>query len=313
MAPLATIMFAGCTCSSGTPAPPAPQPPAAAPPAAAAPQQGAAPQPADTSTPEAAPTPDAAAAGAAEKRATCGRYAAALAGSASEQALLDTPEVASLAGQATDVVFCGAVVLDSEAHCRRFLPDEKGPGMACRQVQAIYHELRAAKPSRMFLFSDVEWQECKKNPATGAAVCDAFREAIQSGDAAKCASAGDLEPMCRAFLALDPSLCRFSPEVESRMKKDMGKEGPSVEESCKAKIESQKFLAKDLPALATSGPPRERAFAKAALGEADACAPFIETAIQQCMGIGAATPAAPAAGAEAAPPAAQGGGAPPNG
>src|SRR5713101_4433412 len=89
------------------------------------------------------------------RRTVCARYVAAVAGHAPDDALLDNPEVRALAVQAPDLVMCGAVVHDSDAPCKRLLPEEHGPTTACRYMQSIFHELRTYPQGRSFLFDEL--------------------------------------------------------------------------------------------------------------------------------------------------------------
>src|SRR5262249_31080292 len=134
-------------------------------------------------------------------------------------------------------------------------------------------------------------------------LCDTLRDAVLSGDASKCASAGVLTSMCRAYIKLDASLCGVPPE--SRAANDLKK---SLTNACKETLQSRKVFAQGLQALAASGAPRGRALAKAALGQPDACAAYAESAIQACLaaGGGTAPPQSPPP-APTAPPAPQGG------
>ena len=83
-----------------------------------------------------------------------------------------------------------------------------------------------------------------------------------------------------------------------------GPEQKRMAEECKRDIKQRARFAQGLKALAESGASKDRPFAKAALGETDACAPLAKSAMDACMGGG--TPAAPtprvgATGAEAPP------------
>jgi hypothetical protein len=112
------------------------------------------------------------------------------------------------------------------------------------------------------MFPDFKYEMCRTDPKL-APFCDRLRQAARSGDPDECTGTGDQESGCRAALLLDESRC--------------GKT-----EGCKKAIEANRVFSKGLKALAESGPPRERALAKAALGDADACTSFAEAAVGVC-------------------------------
>lgn len=221
----------------------------------------------------------------------CDRYVAAVSG-AGALALLDDREVGALAAQApAELVMCGAVRSDSDALCTRLLGTGHGPIMACRHMRSIFHELRGGG-SRSFMFGDADWEECRAIPLLGG-VCDSLRGALRSGDPKECATAGGAESICRAYFALDGSLCRVEGKlavVESLLKL-VGV--PGLEEGCRRTIESRAFLAQGLGWLAESGPPLERELARAALARPDACASFAQPALASCLHRVATGPAGP--------------------
>ena len=140
-----------------------------------------------------------------EPRSACERYVAAVSGRA-KLALLDDPEVGTLAAQAPgDLVMCGAVRSDSDALCERLLPVEHGPGGACQHMRSIFHELRSAG-GRSFMFDDRDWEGCRVIPLFPA-LCDSLRKAMRSADPRDCAATDGAESICRAYIALDKSLC----------------------------------------------------------------------------------------------------------
>src|SRR6185369_16718461 len=106
---------------------------------------------------------------------------------------------------------------------------------------------------------------CRTHPEI-ASICDRWRTAARSGDPNECTGMGKMETECRAELTLDESLCAKTEEPEG----------------CKKAIAVNRVYAKGLKSVAESGPPRDRALAKAALGERDACAPFVEAALGTC-------------------------------
>ena len=248
------------------------------------------PPPAVTSS----PTPDAAAtATVAARRAACESAITVLAGRDTNPAALDNPEVVALATGAPDLVVCGAVATDTVARCTRLMPDDRGPGGACRALVSVFHELKTHPKSHSFLITEDDGKELERISVPPPAVWDAVRKAVRAGDPKECAAAGDLASVCRAFIDLDPAHCRVEgslKDVRVEAPKVAGKPklGSLLADFCKENITSRRFLAQGLKALAESGPPRERDLARAALGGADACAPYAESAMQLCMGAGAA-------------------------
>ena len=215
-----------------------------------------------------------------EPRSACERYVAAVSGRA-KLALLDDPEVGTLAAQAPgDLVMCGAVRSDSDALCERLLPVEHGPGGACQHMRSIFHELRSAG-GRSFMFDDRDWEGCRVMPLFPA-LCDSLRKALRSADPRDCAATDGAESICRAYIALDKSLCHA--EGKLKLVEFLAKlVSTGIEESCRRTIENRAFLAQGLERLAESGPPLERELARAALGRPDACAPFAQSALTSCL------------------------------
>ena len=224
-------------------------------------------------------------------RSPCERYVAAASGAA-KLALLDDPEVGTLAAQAPpDLVMCGAVRSDSDALCERLLPTGHGPSTACLRMRSTFHELRSAG-GRSFMFDDRDREECRWNPLWPA-LCDSLRNAMRSADPRDCAATGGAESICRAYIALDQSLCRAEGKLKlvEVLAKLVGATG--IEDSCRETIKSRAFLAQGLESLAESGPPLERELARAALGRPDACAPFAQPALTSCLqSVDAASPGA---------------------
>lgn len=279
----------------------------------------------DTPTPAGtlAPTPDAAAtATVSARRAGCERALAVLAGRDNDPKALDNPEVARLAVAAPDLVVCGAVATDAVARCTRLMPEDSGPGGACRALVSIFHELKAYPKSHSFLITEDDGKELGLIKVPPSEAWDAVRAAVRSGDPNACAPAGDLAGICRAFIDLDPARCRVEGQlkdarVEAPKVAGKPKLGKLLEDFCKENIKTRGFLAKGLESVAESGPARERVLAQAALGRPDACAQYAEGAMPICMGAGSAaaagTPAAPgrpATGAATVEPAATSSGAP---
>lgn len=307
-------MFAGCTCNGSKPVPvPTPRPQVVAPTAtrvvpAASPTQVVQPATA-TVAPAATPTAAPAAAVDSARRAECERYVAVLSGRTQDRALLDNPEVRGLALQLADLVTCGAVLSDSDALCSRLIPEGHGPSGMCRHTRAMLHELRNYPKGRSFLFDEIDWKDCHEISSLPPTYCDTFRDAMRSGDPKDCARTGDGATMCRAYLNLDKSSCRLEGKLrEAVVELPHRKEGEpkgkvKVERVltyfCEQAIVNRGAFKQGLKALAESGSPREREFARAALGEPDACASFAQSAMEICMGLAAPTSAP--AGTPAAP------------
>jgi len=177
--------------------------------------------------------------------------------------MLADPKFQALAGQSFDLLACRAVATDSDAPCALIPKQEE----ECRYSRSVFHELRTNPNGRSFMFPDLKYEMCRTDPKL-APFCDRLRDAARSGDPSKCKGTGDQEAGCRAAIALDESLC--------------GKT-----EGCKKAIEANRVFAKGLKALAESGPARERALAKAALGDADACTSFAEATARICSDLAA--------------------------
>lgn len=306
MAAIVPWLFAGCTCS-GTPEtktiPAVATRPTAAPQAAAPP---AAPPTAVVvrDTPAAPPL----SADSAAKVSACEKYVAVLSGRKQDPALLDNAELKGLGIQATDLVTCGAVLSDSDVLCTRLIPVEHGPTKMCLHMRAMFHELRAYPQGRSFMLNDVDWEDMRPLRERAPAAMDAFRDALRSADAAKCAQAGDLQSICRAYVNLDKSLCQLQGELaQAEVPVPRRKEGEPatvkakdvLEDACRETIDSRAFLGQGLKKLAESAPARERELAKAALGQADACAVYAQGAMDLCAG--KITTPVPGAGVPATP------------
>jgi hypothetical protein len=204
----------------------------------------------------------------------CGATVAKLVGKGS--AALRDPDVKALAKQSPNLVGCAAVVRDSDEPCDLLSADD---AKSCRKTRSTFHELRDPK-RRGFVLSDADYREC--TASIEASVCDAFRTALRSGDPNQCPSKQPFGAVCRATITLDPALC---PE-----------EGA---EECKKDVERWKVFATGLQGVKKSGSPEERALAAAALGEADACKPIAQAALDSCTAAGAATAGPPATGTTA--------------
>ncbi len=195
----------------------------------------------------------------------CAEYVDVLSGKKKDDALLKDPKVKAVAAQSLDLLLCLAVARDSDDPCALMPKDAPQHGQECRQTRAVFHELRTNPQGRSFMFPDSKYQACRTHPEI-ASICDRWRTAARSGDPNECTGMGEMETECRAELTLNDSLCAKTQEPEG----------------CKKAIEANRVYAKGLKSVAESGPPRDRILAKAALGEQDACAPFVEAALGFC-------------------------------
>lgn len=301
---IAALTFAGCTCAGkpGGQGAPAGGAARATPPAVAQ-----TPTPVDL---------------AALRQKTCEGFVAILAGRQPKAALPDDDALRMLAGAQADLIACGAVVSDSAAPCQTLLPVERGPSKMCLHMHAIFHELRTYPQGRSFLLDEVDWAELQPLRERMPAAFDALRAATRSGDAAQCEQAGDMRSICRAYLALDAAQCHAEGDLaDGKVEPLVHKEGDSkadlafaIEDGCRQTIESRAFLAAGLKGLAESGPPRERVLAKAALGDATACATYEQAAMTACLqNAQAGSLGTPVSGTPVPPAAAPPAGAPPAG
>jgi len=251
----------------------------------------------------AARTPDATTA---SQRQLCERYIAVLSGRERNEEMLEDPPLRALAAQVPALVTCGAVAADSFALCKlvsqwRTCTDCTPVGDAspkgaspkgCHRMLFIFHELRAHPDGRSFMLPFTR-EECA-TLGDLAANCVAFVDALRAGNASACGSAGAFQSLCQAFMTLDPSLCAPIEGLPADL--------PSA---CREMIASRGFLAKGLKTLADSGPPPDRivasefgdpnalrALAKAALGRSDACQPYAEPALKECLASSETAPAA---------------------
>lgn len=269
---IAALTFAGCTCAGKPGGPGAPAGAARATPPAVAPT----PTPVDL---------------AALRQKTCEGFVATLAGRQPNAALYEDEALRALAGSEADLVTCGAVVSDSETPCLKLLPVERGPSKMCLHMRAIFHELRTYPQGRSFLLDEIDWAEWQPLRERMPAAFDALRAATRSGDVAQCEQAGDMRSICRAYLTLDAAQCRAEGDLAAgEVEPLVHKEGDSkadlsfaIEDGCRQTVESRAFLAAGLKGLAESGPPRERVLAKAALGDATACAAYEQVAMTNCL------------------------------
>jgi hypothetical protein len=235
-------------------------------------------------------------------RTDCDQYVAALAGR--NPALLKDAGLAEFAPHAAELLTCLAVKNDSRATCDPLVetsPSGEKSYFAeardCIFAQSIFHEARAYPKGTSFTFTEIEVQQCDDPKA-----CAAVLEATRTGDEKKCAQLGPFQSICRAFVKLDASLCKVEGKLPARQG-DADAVESKVEEGCRTTIQSRKYLASGLQAVAKSGSGKEKALARAALGEADACKEYEKSALEKCVSI-TAPAAAPDNAPEPPPPAA---------
>lgn len=243
----------------------------------------AAPAPAASPTPEDSPRPDSTASPAAaapKTSARCEEYVAVLSGKKQDDALFADPKVKAIVARSFDLLACRAVAADADAPCALLAEQQD----ECRLLRSIFHELRTNPHGRSFMFPDAKYEMCRADPKR-ARICDRLREAMRSGDPGACAGTGVEEPSCRAALTLDESWCAEAQDPEG----------------CRKGIEASRVFAPGLEALAASGPAREAALAKAALGDTDACTSFAAAAVGYCSDLTAVPAASPSVEATKVP------------
>lgn len=319
-----SLSFAGCTCAGNRASAPPPTATRPAATATVAPRPTdtapAAPTPAQAAPAQAAPAPAQTAAAQAvllvPAGSPCADFVAVLSGRKQDAAMLAKPELRAIAS--ADLIMCGAVFSDSDDLCNRLMPFEQGPGGACLQTRALFHELRAYPGKPSFMFDEFHWKQWRSAPVL-TEYADAMQQALRAGKREDCDRVGDGASICRAFMTGDKTLCKVTGKLaEVSVPDPKGGDAPPVrvkdvlEANCRETIESRTFLAKGLEAVAASGPPRERELARAALRRPDACAAYAKAALDLCTGPpvpntppGDQAPATPAAGTPA------GAGAPP--
>ena len=223
-----------------------------------------------TPTPDGSAAPDTTVTSSQDSKTTsrCQEYVDVLSGKKKDDAMLADPRIRSILQRSMDVVLCRAVAADSDEFCS-LIPEQKDD---CRILRSIFHELRTNPTGRSFMFPDAKYEICRAQ--LPASTCDHLRDAARSGDPNECTGAGDQEVYCRASITFNESSCEKSKEPKG----------------CRKAIEANRVLAKGLKALAASGPPREQAFAKAALGDADACTAFAQAAVGVCSDAMAPSP-----------------------
>jgi hypothetical protein len=221
-------------------------------------------------------------------RADCEKAVALLSSGQLDRGALSS-DAKTLAQDAPDLLTCRAVKDDSDAPCKVLTKDDAIA--QCRETRSMFHEVRANPKGRGFMFSDVQAEECEKNPMLQQ-YCAQFRDAARAADASKCASLGALAPNCRALIALDKSLCHAprGKEFDGHDAHGSDTYGDKLAKGCIEQVQSRAYLAQGLKAVAESGPANQRGFAKAALGEPDACATYADAAVKACVA-GAPTPA----------------------
>lgn len=226
------------------------------------------------STPQAAPT-GAVVSGA--PKISCASYVEVLAGKKKGSAILKDPLLRQFAQGQVDLLTCGAVAADSDELCGLLSGQTASD---CRLTRERFHELRTVK-GRSFLMTDQDYKSCRQDK-TLAPFCDALREAARSADPNKCPK-GMIEGFCRGLVSMDKSQCAGVGTIEDS---EQGKA------ACEKIIDRNKPYAQGLKELAQSGAEPDRDFAKAALGQSDACKALGAKAMQACEEIAAPPSAA---------------------
>jgi hypothetical protein len=244
----------------------------------------------------------------------CDRLIAVLSGQNKDDKLLKSPQLQKLAQESRDLATCGAVASDSPALCKA--AGETDAHNGCLLMQATFQELRAHPKGGRLFFTTGSYEHCRTEITP--LICEKLRDAVAANDASKCGwkpgekpeaipadprhhpkalSAAevrtDFPVMCRALVTLDKSLC-------SQIK------DPDTKHVCADVIERNAVYATGLKAMAESAPQPQRNLAKAALGQADACESYADTARKACLGTGpvgaSGTPAAATGASPAATP-----------
>ena len=253
-------------------------------------------------------------------RAECEKLAKVLAGKDKDPELLKRAGAPSETMRASnaDLVTCTAVLADSEEPCARLSEGDAD----CRRDQAKFHELRAYPNGKGFMLDDRKFEECKKNTAM-APVCETVRKALRAGDPSQCVFTADFEAICRSAEGMDPSKCATDgPQLKTMLEGHCralvtldesacdvpGPHQEQMTQQCRDDIKASKPYGKGLKEMASSGSPREKELAKAALKDADACKAFTQSAVDACLQRAAAPAPAPSG---APSPARPEGGAPP--
>jgi hypothetical protein len=234
-----------------------------------------------------------------------------LAGRDKDPALLKRVEVKAVGAPGVDLATCNAVLADSDEPCTRLDEDNAAH---CRRDRAVFHELRAYPNGPSFMLDESKFEECKQNKAM-APVCDAVRKALRSGDPSQCVLTADFEAICRSAGDVDVSKCateapQFKTLLEGHCRAMVTLDesacdvaGPRHDEmakQCRDHINANRAYGKGLKQLASSGAPREKELAKAALHEPDACKAFTQPVVDACLQASAAAPVG-AGAADAAP------------
>jgi hypothetical protein len=240
----------------------------------------------------------------------CQKIAEALGKRTADAALLNSADAHAVGLQNPELVMCSAVLTDSDEPCKRYLPSGQGPSNACLQLRAIFHELKANPGKPTYMFTDFDWQLCRSNPDF-TQTCDKLRAALRSGNEKDCAGIGIAEPLCRAAMSGDKTKCdlKVAAAEGKVLSPDPQGKGPvtanvseMIAQDCHEKLDTRLRLAGGLKKLAESGSPQEQPLARAALGEADACATLVKQATGRCPGeTGPAADSTPAATPRPAP------------
>lgn len=234
-------------------------------------------------------------------REECERYVSVLAGREKDPAVLKQEDVKAMVAPVADLVTCGAVRADSDEPCA-LIKDASGD--QCRETRALFHELRVHPKGRAFMFDEHEFEKCKGENALMAPVCETIRKAIMAGDPNQCVINADFESICRNVHGdVDVASCaKEAPRVleahcraKIRLDEsacDVPGSDKKMAEECRRDIRARKAYGKGLKELVTSGAPREKELAKAALDDPDACKAFSQPVMKACLAGGPA--AAPA-------------------
>lgn len=194
---------------------------------------------------------------------TCDQAIKVLSGNAKTRSGKASGEMSAIAFQVPDFVTCKAIEKNAASLC-----ELAGGGSTCVDTFNAFSEMRAHPKGRGYLFSAQDLVYCKKQDEL-APYCDKIREAAIKGDPDLCPT-GVLETYCRAFIGMNEDACRALTEPEG------------AAEECLKQIDRRGVYAGNLESFAKSGSEKEKAFARAALGKAGACAAYEQKARDAC-------------------------------